>query len=189
MRRKTEDEGRRVADEEPEVGDRGSEVLLSPSPPFPLPPFELEHGHAEYSDAELLEQAAGNAQALLLGTIAFLQSRQIAPREWAEALGETFSRAWGPPRVWDASELLDAMLTNLRSLGAEVEAAQLDVDRAEAVISGFPDAELCLAFGVAPADVADFHAAAGVIAAQRGLRWGWELLPDGRTRFVVERSE
>ena len=136
----------------------------------------------------MLEQAAGNAQALILGTIAFLQARGIAPREWAESLGETFSQAWGTPRPWDAGELLDAMLTNLRSLGAVVDDVQLDVDRAEAVIDGFPDPELCQAFGVEPAAAADFHAAAGVIAAQRGLRWSWELLPDGRTRLVVERE-
>lgn len=155
----------------------------------PSPSFEVEHGHAEYSDAELLEQARGNAQALILATIGFLEARGIPPGEWATAIGETFSRGWGDPRPWDASEFLDAMLTNLRSLGAEVVAVELGVDRAEATTSGFPDLELCDLLGVDPSQVGIFHEAAGAIAAPRGLRWTWVFGDDGATRYVVERLE
>ena len=91
--------------------------------------FTIEHGHAEYSDAELLEQARNNAQALILATVAFLEERGVPPAEWAAAIGETFARGWGDPRPWDAGEFLDAMLTNLRALGAEVKEAQLGVDQ------------------------------------------------------------
>jgi hypothetical protein len=149
--------------------------------------FTIEHGHAEYSDAELLEQARGNAQAVILATVAFLEERGVPSAEWAAAIGETFARGWGDPRPWDAGEFLDAMLTNLRSLGAEVKQAELGVDHAEATTSGFPDPELCALFGVDLSRVAEFHAAAEAIAAPRGLRWTWELEPDGVTRFVVER--
>ena len=159
----------------------------SPSPSStPSPSFE--HGHAEYTDAELLEQARGNAQALILATIVFLRERGIPPREWAAAIGKTFSGGWGAPRPWDAGEFLDAMLTNLRALGAEVVSTELGVDRAEAVTTGFPDEELCALFGVEPEQAALFHEAAGQIAAARGLRWRWELGEDGLTRYVVERT-
>jgi hypothetical protein len=149
--------------------------------------FSIEHGHAEYSDAELLEQSRGNAQALILATVAFLEERGIPPAEWATAIGETFARGWGDPRPWDAGEFLDAMLTNLRTLGAEVKQADLGVDHAEATTTGFPDPELCALLGVDPSHAALFHAAAAAIAAPRGLRWTWALEPDGVTRFVVER--
>ena len=149
--------------------------------------FELEHGHAEYSDAELLEQAQANAQALILATIAFLEAQTIAPHQWAESIGGTFSRGWGAPRPWDAGEFLDAMLTNLRSLGAKVVAVELGVDWAEAATTGFPDPELCAALGIAPERVAVYHAAAAAIAAPRGLRWRWELDDAGVTHYVVER--
>ena len=89
-----------------------------PSPITHHPSPSFEHGHAEYTDAELLEQARGNAQALILGTISFLKARGVSPEDWAAALGETFSRGWGDPRPWDAGEFLDAMLTNLRAFGA-----------------------------------------------------------------------
>ena len=149
--------------------------------------FAIEHGHADYSDAELLEQARGNAQAVILATVAFLAERGIPPAEWAAAIGETFARGWGDPRPWDAGEFLDAMLTNLRSLGAEVDTVELGVDHATATTTGFPDPELCALFAVDPSHVAVFHDAAAAIAAPRGLRWTWEMEPDGVTRFVVER--
>jgi hypothetical protein len=149
--------------------------------------FELEHGHAEYSDAELLEQAQQNAQALILATIGFLQARDVAPREWAEAIGQTFARGWGEPRPWDAGEFLDAMLTNLRALGAVVLTVDLGVERATATTTGFPDPELCALLGIALERAAIFHAAAAAIAATRGLRWSWELDDAGVTRYVVER--
>jgi hypothetical protein len=154
-----------------------------------MPDFLIEHGHAEYSDAELLEQARGNAQALILATVAFLNERGIPPQEWVTAIGATFARGWGAPRAWDAGEFLDAMLTNLRALGAEVTSIELGVDRATAEVTGFPDPALCALFGVDAADAALFHETAAVIATPRGLRWTWETGADGATRFVVERGE
>lgn len=159
-----------------------------PTPVTQHPTPSFEHGHAEYTDGELLEQARGNAQALILGTIPFLEKRGIPPEEWAAALGETFSQGWGDPRPWDAAEFLDAMLTNMRALGAEVVSVDLQVERAEAATTGFPDPELCALFGVSPERAAVFHEAAGQIAAARGLRWTWEMSEDGVTRFVVERD-
>ena len=149
--------------------------------------FEIEHGHADYSDAELLEQAQSNAQALVIATVAFLDERGIPLDEWAEAVGRTFARAWDEPRPWDAGEFMDAMLTNLRSLGAEVVSANLGTDRAEAVTTGFPAPELCALFGVDLARAARFNDVAAIIARDRGLTWTWRLDGD-RTRYVVERA-
>jgi hypothetical protein len=151
--------------------------------------FSIEHGHAEYSDAELLEQARDNAQALILATVAFLQERNIPPAEWAAAIGETFALGWGDPRPWDAGEFLDAMLTNLRALGAEVKQAEFGVDHAEATTTGFPDPELCALLGIDPSHAAVISNAAAAIAASRGLRWTWQLEPNSVTRFIVERVD
>jgi hypothetical protein len=159
---------------------------LSPRhPDTPTPSFE--HGHAEYTDAELLEQVRGNAQALLLATVTFLDERGIPPAEWAAAIGETFARGWGDVRPWDAGEFLDAMLTNLRAFGAAVVSVELGVDRAVAATTGFPDPDLCALLGVAPARADQFHDAATAIAAPRGLRWAWRRADDGVTHHLVER--
>ncbi len=149
--------------------------------------FAIEHGHGEYSVAELLEQAQANAQALVIATAAFLdEGGQVAG--WTAAIGERFERAWGEPRPWDAGEFLDAMLTNLRTLGAEVVAVEFGVDRAEATTVGFPDADLCALFGVDRALVARFNDGPTEIAGPRGLSWAWALVGD-ETRYTVDRTE
>ena len=149
--------------------------------------FEIEHGHADYSDAELLEQAQANAQALMIAIAAFLHERGIAVEAWTDAVGRTFARGWGEPRPWDAGEFMDAMLTNLRSFGADVVSVTLGADRAEAVSTGFPNPELCAVLGVDVALAARFNDVAVAIARDRGLIWTWQL--DGeRARYVAERT-
>jgi hypothetical protein len=149
--------------------------------------FEIDHGHEDYDEGELLEQARANAQALLLGTAAFLRDAGIPLEQWAASLGERFGLGWGEPRPWDAAEFLDMMLTNYRALGAEVLLARLDVDRAEATLGPFPDPAICAAFGL-PDDAADaFHDAPSAIAAARGLDWRW--VRDGEdVHLLVERA-
>jgi hypothetical protein len=145
-------------------------------------------GYADDTTEDLLDQARSNAQATIIATIAFLQGRGIAVAEWTAALGRVFDRAWDEPVPWEAGEFLDAMLTNLRSLGAEVGAADLGPDRAEATTTGFPDPELCALFGVDPAHVAAFNDVPIPIAAARSLDWDWSR--DGElTRYVVRRKE
>jgi hypothetical protein len=150
--------------------------------------FSIEHGHGEYSDAELLEQAQGNAQALILGTMRFLDERGLKTAEWAAFLGELFAEGWGPVRPWDAGEFLDAALTNLRSLGATVASVELRVERAEAIMAGFPDPDLAEALGVTLDQASDYLAVVGAIAAPRGLVLTWDAERDGSLRLVVERE-
>ena len=148
--------------------------------------FEIEHGHDDYAVAELLEQAQANAQATVIATVAFLQERGIPIEEWADAVGRRFALGWDEPRPWDAGEFLDAILTNLRSLGAAVVSTDLGLDRAEAVTAGFPDPDLCTLFGVEPVLAARFHAATAAIARDRGLDWTWRVEGD-RTHLTVSK--
>ena len=148
--------------------------------------FEIEHGHDDYAVGELLEQAQSNAQAAIIATVAFLRDREIPLDDWTRAIGCRFAEGWDEPRPWDAGEFMDAMLTNLRSLGAEIVTVELAPERAEAVTTGFPDPDLCALFGVEPALAARFNDATGTIARDRGLEWGWRLEGD-RTRHVVSR--
>ncbi len=150
--------------------------------------FEIEHGHEEYTDAELLEQAQANAQAIILATLAFLEARGIAPADWAAHVGGDLEPGWGEPRPWDAGEFLDAMLTNYRSLGATVAATELGPNRATATLGGFPAQRLVELIGVAPATAAAFHGIAARIANARGLSWSTTV--DGPwTLISVERTE
>jgi hypothetical protein len=141
-------------------------------------------GYAEETAEELLEQAQSNAQATIIATVAFLQECGVPIADWTGALGRTFGLAWDEPAPWEAGEFLDAMLTNLRSLGAQVVSADLQADRAEATTTGFPDPELCAVFGVDPTLVAAFNDVPAAIARDRSLTWTWTRQGE-ETHFVV----
>jgi hypothetical protein len=149
--------------------------------------FEIEHGYADYTVDELLEQAQSNAQAVIVATAAFLGARGVPLEEWVAAIGLALARGWDEPRPWDAGEFLDAMLTNYRSLGAEIVEVDLTTDRAEAVLRGFPDPDICALFGVEPALAAAFHQVAAPIALERGLTWS-STPENGDTRLLVTKT-
>lgn len=131
--------------------------------------------HDEYDDAELLEQGQANAQALIIATVAYLQEQGISLEDWSAGIGRRFTAAWGAPEPWAAGEFLDAMLTNLRSLGAVVEWADLDdVTVASAMLSNLFDEEQCLLFGTSRNDALHYLNATREIAAMRGLVWEWQ---------------
>lgn len=149
--------------------------------------FDLEHGFEEYTDAELLEQAQANAQAIILASLAFLEQAGVSPAAWARSVGASLERAWGEPRPWDAGEFLDAMLTNYRALGAVVHEANLAPKRATATFSGVLSPELAELLGVAPETAAAFHGIGERIAGPRGLKWS--ARGDARlTHVTVERA-
>jgi hypothetical protein len=137
-------------------------------------PDEEQYGYADYSAEELLELAQSNAQATILATALFLHQKGVPLDEWAAAIGKTFALAWSDAKPWEAGEFLDAMLTNLRSLGATVVSAQLGIDRAEAVVTGFPDPGLSELLSIDPALAVRYNDAARVIAAKVGLVWEWK---------------
>jgi hypothetical protein len=144
-------------------------------------------GYASDTTEELLEQARSNAQATIIATVAFLAERRLPLADWTAALGLIFGLAWDDPTPWDASEFLDAMLTNYRSLGATILAADLTPDRAEATTTGFPDPALCALFAVDPTLVAAFNDVPISLAQARSLRWEWSRTGD-QTRYLVTRS-
>jgi hypothetical protein len=146
-----------------------------------------QQGYADYTADELLEQAQSNAQATILATALFLHQKGISLDEWAAAMGKTFALAWNDSQSWEAGEFLDAMLTNLRSLGATVISAQLGIDRAEAIVSGFPDLDLCEFFSIDPALAVRYNDAAREIAAKVGLAWEWRRQRD-RLFLVVRQA-
>lgn len=152
-------------------------------------PFDADEGYGfeEYSAEDLLEQAQSNAQATIVATVWFLKQRGIPIEEWAAAIGGTFARLWDEHRTWEAGEFLDAMLTNFRSLGMTVVSSELGIDRAEAIVTGFPDPFYTEAFGVEPADALRYVDAARTIAAKIGFVWEWTPQRD-RHHLLVRRA-
>lgn len=134
---------------------------------------EIVHGHAEYTTEELLEQSQGNAASLLLATLSVVAERGMPVDEWAAAVARIFVRSWERDEPWSAAEYLDALLTNLRSLGATVASVDLASPEPSATVRDYPDDALATALGVDPAfGEAMFHVGAH-LARLLGLDLGW----------------
>jgi hypothetical protein len=69
-----------------------------------------------------------------------------------------------------------------------VVSAELGIDRAEAVITGFPDWELCEFFSIDAALVAKFNDATRILAEKASLEWEWKR-SGKNTRYTVTRGE
>src|SRR6188472_2155783 len=146
------------------------------------------YGYAEYSDTDLLEQAQTNAQATIMATALFLHQRGVPLDDWTAHLGKTFALAWSDSQPWEAGEFLDAILVNLRSLGATVVSAELGIDRAEAVVTGFPDLKLCELFSIDASLAARFNDATRMLASKVGMNWEWKRT-GAQTRYTVTRID
>lgn len=135
---------------------------------------EIEHGHDAYTDEELLEQAQFNAQALMLAGVAALEGERV--ERWAQGVANVFLQGWNREREWQAAEVLDALLTNYRSFGAQVIEVDLESTPATATIAELPDLELAESLGVPEthADVLFDIGASIATSLGRSLKWSRE---------------
>lgn len=136
---------------------------------------------------DLLDLSRANGQAVILATAAFLVDNGLPVEVWAHFIGRVFADSWDPQLDLSAGDFLDAMLTNFRSLGADVLSARLADDAAEATISGFPRSDLGRELHVDAAIAEPYFHVPAELAARHGLSWSWSM--DGqRVRLQVSRS-
>jgi hypothetical protein len=146
-----------------------------------------QHGYAEYTVEELLEQARQDAQATIMATALFLHQKGVSLDEWTAFLGKTFALVWNDSVSWEAGEFLDAILTNQRALGATVVSAELGIDEAKAIVTGFPSTEMSELFSVDPGLSVRYNDVAKVIAAKIGLAFEWKRAGK-RVHYTVRRN-
>lgn len=111
---------------------------------------EIEHGHDDYTDEELLEQSQLNAQALLLGVFDTVREDPPALDRIVDGIARTLLNAWDAEREWAPVEILDALLTNFRSLGAEIDNYEPEEVSPSAELVDLPNADLTQQLGVSP---------------------------------------
>lgn len=122
---------------------------------------------------DLLDLARANAQALIIATTSYLSQAGIPLEAWSGFLGQMFANSWDDSMAGDPEAFLDAVLTNYKALGARVHSTKIEADRAEAMISGFPNEALC---GELDADCSlaeAYNDAAASVAERLGLTWWW----------------
>lgn len=110
------------------------------------PVTEIEHGHTEYTDEEIQELSQFNAQALLMASSKALGDDEATIDAWAAGVADVFLGGWDQ-RAWEPAEVLDSLLTNYRSFGANVIEYDLAATPAIATIADLPDVELCESLG------------------------------------------
>lgn len=113
--------------------------FVSASPEFRS---DIEHGHDEYTAEELLEQSQLNAQALILGAFGACKDDPVMLDRITAGIATTFAKGWDTSRNWEKVEILDALLTNYRALGATVEQYDPQGGSPNATLVGVPDEEL-----------------------------------------------
>jgi hypothetical protein len=98
-------------------------------------------GEIEFSEARLLQQAAGNQSAMFLVSLAFAKKRDGSVDAYAEFVGEEFAESWD--ELKGAGAMAVARMTGMNfasSADSKLVALNGDDSRAEAVIEG-PDPE------------------------------------------------
>lgn len=111
---------------------------------------EIEHGHDDYTAEELLEQSQLNAQALILGVFDAVKDDPVATSQLTSGIARTFANGWDASRDWAPVEILDALLTNFRSLGGDIDSYEPEEVSPNAVVVGLPDSSLVEQLGVSP---------------------------------------
>lgn len=150
---------------------------------------EIEHGSAEYTEEDLFEQSAFNAQALFLGTVQTLGADDDGLDRWRSGMAEVFARGWDLTRSWRAAEILDALLTNYRAFGADIIAADLAAEPPSATIAGLPDLELTESLGLDAGRIGELFAIGGLIVERLGGELAWDINEEtGDVRLSVDMT-
>jgi len=142
----------------------------------------------DQSVEELLDLARANAQALIIATTGYLTQAGIPLEGWSTYLGQVFANSWDDSMASDPKAFLDAVLTNYKAIGAQVHSTKSEPGRAEAVISGFPNAELCEELNADCTLAEAYNDAAAHVAERLGLTWWWGT-SDGTTTLVTTTGE
>lgn len=149
----------------------------------------IEHGHEEYTAEELLEQSQMNAQALILSVFDTFKDDQDLMNRLTAGIAETFLRGWDATRAWEPVEILDALLTNYRSMGAEVDAYEPDEKSPHASLAELPSADLLEQLGVPATAFRPMLIVSERLVDQLGgeLEWSHDAAA-GRIRLQVNRK-
>lgn len=165
--------------------------MTSDHPAMGTPEFrnEIEHGHDDYTADELLEQSQLNAQALILGIFDTVRDEPAAIDQLTAGIANTFARGWDASREWAAAEILDALLTNFRSLGGEIDSYEPEEVSPSAIVVGLPDSGLVEQLQVSPLAFRPMLLVSERLVKQLGCELEWSHdAASGRIRLQVNTT-
>ncbi len=133
-----------------------------------------EEVNTTFTTEQVLQQAQGNVNAVLLGTIAYLKDHHQSPDDWSASLGQRFAPSWESLKGHGAKEVARMAAFNLVSFGGTLRSLSGDESRAEAVIDGWPSSEWLESFYITLSDADAMWGAFEPIGTYLGLRFHWQ---------------
>lgn len=147
---------------------------------------EIEHGHDAYTAEELLEQSQLNAQALILAVFGTALGDSDSLNRLVSGISEMFARGWDATREWNQTDILDALLTNYRSLGATVESWDPEDEAPNATLSGLPNTTVVETLGIPATAFRPMLVVSERLVSRLGFELEWSHdVTSGRIRLQV----
>jgi hypothetical protein len=87
-----------------------------------------------FSEEERLEQAEGNATAILVATLSFLRERGLSAQDWAGFVGTLFAPGWDNLQGAGVNEIARVVALNLATSGGRILSLEGDSNQAEVVV-------------------------------------------------------
>lgn len=109
-----------------------------------------------FTNDELLEQAKGNATAIMLVTLAYLKQAGGSAADWTRFAATALAPGWTEAANFDAMQLGRVWALNFVSTGGAAQSLQGDAQRAELVVSDWPSGEFLTMLGLTREDADPF---------------------------------
>jgi len=143
---------------------------------------------AEFTTEELLSQAQGNATGFALAPIAYAKEYDdLAVEEYVAFVAQRFASGWEELRGRAVRDVARTAVLNVVSSGGRLSSLSGDDERAEVLISGWPEEEDLSSLGLTQADSEPLWNIFEPIMELLGIRYAWER-QDGAVRMTLERE-
>jgi hypothetical protein len=146
-----------------------------------------EANEMEFTAEELLSQAQGNATGLALASIAYAKAHDLAVEEYVTFVGRLFAPGWEEQRGAPVREVARTAALNFVSVGARLGSFSGDDERAEALVTGWPEEAQLSELGLTRADSEPFWDIYEPIMEHLGIRYAWERQEEA-VRMTFERG-
>ncbi len=140
----------------------------------------------EFSTEDLLPQAQGNATAFVLATIAYLKEHGLEVDDYVAFFGRQFAPGWEEMRDRPILEVARSAATNAVSIGGELRSLSGDDTHAEALLAGWPDADILNTLGLTPSEGDAMWDSFVPIMERLNIRYAWQREGDA-VRITFER--
>src|SRR5215218_10645506 len=139
----------------------------------------------QFTTAELLSSAQGNATAFVLATIAYLKEHGLSVDDYVRFFGSKFAPGWEELRDQPLA-VARTVARNAVSVGGALRSLSGDEEHAEVIIEGWPDEEISGVLGLERDDGEVMWDSFDPIMEYIGVRYSWGHEGDRAVRLTFQ---